>query len=128
MSYKNEMVGNIVNNKFWITKTKINFFYPTMRAFEGIIYSKNGKTVIQGKFKYSFLQKFIVVIFSSIPLWSVLKNSKENINFQKIWSGLLGFFILFILCIGASYLNVLIHRKDEEKIINLVKKIFMSEI
>ncbi|MPM61706.1 hypothetical protein SDC9_108566 [bioreactor metagenome] len=112
---KDEIIGNINNNKFWLRKTKPSVYYGLFRVFSGEIITKNGKTHIIGKFQFPWFVKIIDVILL-VALVAILIAPGTVYVIPLLMS--------IIIIMGYHYINILIYKSDEMAVVEFLKELY----
>ncbi len=114
MFYKDEFLGVIKYNKFWIRKTRSRYTEGYVRAFYGIITVDEGNNVIiKGKFCLLYKYKISYILFFIIANLIAIK-----INGINITPVIVSILIFFFLRIG-----ILFYRKEEKDVIDFLKSL-----
>ena len=112
---KDEIIGNIKGNQFWLCKTKPNIYYGLFRIFTGKIAIKECNICITGKFRFPWFVRIIDVMLL-IALIAIL------ITPGTIYVVPLLLAIIFI--IGYHLFNILSYKKDELELISFLESLY----
>jgi hypothetical protein len=115
---KDEIIGNVNGEVFWLQKTKPRLFNGFTRVFKGNLVCENGKTKIAGKFVFPAIYKIIaLLIMLAVTIRSfadVIENYAE-VGIVGSVTGELGLLaVVYCIVVGFMGLNILLY-KDEEK-------------
>ncbi len=106
---KNEMIGDVFDNEFWLQKIIPRYYHGVPRLFKGKIIDDNGKTLIMGKFKYPIIYViFFLYIFVAVV--------------NSLTARIIVFFVLLVI----SKLNILLYKKEEAEVISFLDRTFNS--
>jgi hypothetical protein len=124
MSLKEEMIGNVHDNKFWLLKHSIKPNFGIRRVLKGRISQEDGITIISGKFKFPFIYK--IASFNFVTALFVI--------FVLAWSGVIGsgsmnltpFAIFLPLPVVYLAVSTLLNKKEEHEVISLMENLFKN--
>lgn len=122
ISMNEEFVGGVTGRIFWIQKTIPKIFNIPSRTFFGELNEiDSNRTVIAGKFKFARFYRVSVAIFCIVQNLIVVCN---YLRYNSFSNKLLYIVMGINLCYFALYhLNVLLCRKEEKSVINLLLSI-----
>ncbi len=112
---KDEIIGSVNDNKFWLRKTKPSVYYGLFRIFSGKITSKEGKTYINGKFQFPWVVKIIDIILLAALVAILITPGTVYVK---------PLLMTIIIIIGYHYVNILIYKKDEMAVVEFLKELY----
>ena len=114
--YKNEFLGIIKSNKFWIRKTRSKRAEGYVRAFYGTIINNNNNVIITGKFCLLPGCKISYILFFTIMNLIVIS------GFIKTTTTIV-LIIMNILMFLYLRIDILFSKKEENDVIDFLKSL-----
>ena len=115
--YKDEFLGIIKSNKFWIRKTRSKHAEGYVRAFYGkVIVDNNNNVIITGKFHLMPKYKISCILFFIVmDLMFIHSSIKTGIDIGSVIINIL--ILIFIRC------AMLFSKKEEKDVIDFLKSL-----
>ncbi|MEA4848853.1 MAG: hypothetical protein VB106_16600 [Clostridiaceae bacterium] len=122
--HKDEIVGNVIDNKIWLQKTRPKLYSGVSRMFVANIVSENGNAIIKGRFEYPIFYKILSFILCAalVAVMFFTNLFSPEFNIRSIFAPL-----IFVLTIyGFFFVNTLIHKTEEREIMIFIRFLFMQ--
>lgn len=128
LTCKDEFIGKVSGNSFWIQRTKPRYWLSHMNAriFKGTVHEVSAdKAVIEGRFRFNNNRTLFAVLLFLISVYKILSITT---GIKAIVAIMLSGAIIFGVVYGLSLISKLVFKREESQVIEFLKGLNQKEV